>query len=262
MTNAQRRAFASLALPKGRRKERAFLAEGSKCVRDTIAHFSLRHLVATEAWLADNPDISFDPKKLLVANRGEIAEFSSMTRVPDVVAVYDLPEEPVFDPSLAESQLVLALDRVQDPGNLGTIMRTADWMGISTVWASADTVDCFNPKAVQATMGAISRVNVIYGSLPEMLTALSAAVPVYGTFLDGENIYASPLTANGVIVMGNEGRGISAEVSELISRRLLIPSYPPDRPTSESLNVGSATAIVLSQFRSRHHNSTQQQQQP
>ena len=128
-------------------------------------------------------------------------------------------------------------------------MRTADWMGIDTILASADTVDCFNPKAVQATMGAISRVKVIYGDLPGMLSSLD--MPVYGTYLDGENIYTAPLSTAGVVVMGNEGRGISPEVTACVSHRLLIPSYPPDRPTSESLNVATATAIVLSQFRSK-----------
>lgn len=247
LTKARRKEIASLADAKGRRKLGAFMAEGTKCVLDTLGAFNLRLLVATPEWIATNPvDGAVVP-----ANRGVIGEMSSMSLAPDVIAVYDLPEPPAFSPEALAGQLVVALDRVQDPGNLGTIMRTADWMGVTTVLASADTVDCFNPKAVQATMGAISRVRVIYGDLPAMLEAVQASMPVYGTFLGGENIYSSPLSAGGVVVMGNEGRGISDAVAARVSHRLLIPSYPPDRPTSESLNVATATAIVLSQFRSR-----------
>lgn len=130
-------------------------------------------------------------------------------------------------------------------------MRTADWMGIDTILASVDTADCFNPKVVQATMGAISRVKVVYGDLPAMLGALSADMPVYGTFLNGENLYTSPLSAAGVVVMGNEGKGISDAVAQCVTSRLLIPSFPPGAATSESLNVATATAIVLAQFRSK-----------
>lgn len=249
LTKARRKEIAALADAKGRRRQGAFMAEGTKCVLDTLGAFKLRLLAATEAWLAahdvDGP--------VVAVNRGMLGEMSSMSLATDVIAVYELPDDSVFDPELPAGNLVIALDRVQDPGNLGTIIRTADWMGITTILASADTVDCFNPKVVQATMGAISRVKVIYGNLPEMLEAVGKEVPVYGTFLDGENIYRQPLSDNGVIVMGNEGSGISAEVAAAVTRRLFIPSYPPGRATSESLNVATATAITLSQFRSRFY---------
>lgn len=249
LTKARRKEIAALADAKGRSRQGAFMAEGTKCVLDTLGAFKLRLLAATEAWLAahdvDGP--------VVAVNRGMLGEMSSMSLAPDVIAVYELPDDSVFDPELPAGNLVIALDRVQDPGNLGTIIRTADWMGITTILASADTVDCFNPKVVQATMGAISRVKVIYGNLPEMLEAVGKEVPVYGTFLDGENIYRQPLSDNGVIVMGNEGSGISAEVAAAVTRRLFIPSYPPGRATSESLNVATATAITLSQFRSRFY---------
>lgn len=145
--------------------------------------------------------------------------------------------------------LVLALDRVQDPGNIGTILRCCDWMGVDTVIASADTVDCFNPKAVQASMGALAHVKVYYTDLAEYLGSIDA--PVYGTFLDGENIYREALSECGVIIMGNEGKGISHEIEKFVNRRLYIPPYPTDSVHVESLNVGMATAITLSQFRSR-----------
>ncbi len=244
--------MAALASAKGRRRSCAFIAEGTKCVLDTLDTFELRHIFATETWLSEHPLPSKALAKLQTAGRGELGEMSSMTLTPDVIAVYELPEENQFVPYKLKNQLIVALDRVQDPGNMGTIMRTADWMGINTILASTDTVDCFNPKAIQATMGAISRVRVVYGDLPAMLTQL-APMPIFGTFLDGENIYAAPLSTTGVIVMGNEGSGISDEVARLTTHRLLIPSYPADRPTSESLNVATATAITLSQFIARSY---------
>ena len=149
-------------------------------------------------------------------------------------------------------ELMLALDGVQDPGNLGTICRIADWFGIENIICSQDTADIFNPKAIQATMGAISRVHVHYTDLQKYLrNASDADIPVYGTFLDGDNIYEHRLSPHGIIVMGNEGKGISAGIAQNISRRLLIPNYPPERITTESLNVAVATAITCAEFRRR-----------
>lgn len=249
-TRSFRKEIASLAEGKGRRKAGAFVAEGTKCVLETIGSFSLRHLIATEAWFAEHPELVSD--KAITANRGEIGEMSSMSLAPNVIAVYDLPEIAVADSvTIGRNELVLALDCIQDPGNFGTMIRLADWMGVTTVLASNDTVDCFNPKAVQATMGAIARVNIIYTDLAALLSETGGSPPVYGTFLDGENIYSSELTENGIVVMGNEGHGISKAVERYVTRRLLIPSYPPGRPTTESLNVATAASVVLSQFRAR-----------
>ena len=151
------------------------------------------------------------------------------------------------------SDLVLALDAVRDPGNLGTIIRIADWFGIRTILASKDTVELYNPKVVQATMGAIFRVEVIYCDLPSTLDSLSRqGTPVYGTFLDGEDMYSGELSNSGIIVMGSESFGISSEVGRCVNRRLFIPPYPGDVPTSESLNVAVATAITVSEFRRRN----------
>jgi TrmH family RNA methyltransferase len=144
------------------------------------------------------------------------------------------------------------LDSVQDPGNLGTIIRVADWYGIENIVCGEGTVDAFSPKTVQATMGALSRVKVHYTNLKEYIIACRGKnIPVYGTFLDGDDMYEIPLSSNGVIVMGNEGNGISRELDELISDRLYIPSFPADRETSESLNVAMATGIVCAEFRRR-----------
>lgn len=252
ITKATIKTISSLATAKGRRQANAFCAEGTKCVIDTLCAFSLRHLFCTQDWL-ENHNLDENAKsKVEIANRGELKAMSSLTTVADVIAVYDLPGEVPFESQKLANELILALDRVQDPGNLGTIIRTADWMGVKTILASTETADCFNPKVVQATMGAISRVKIIYGNLPEMLRALkTCGAPVFGTFLDGENIYKTALTPAGVIVMGNEGQGISPQVAATVTKRLLIPSFPPDAPTSESLNVATATAITLSQFRAQ-----------
>ncbi len=251
MINALKKEISSLATAKGRRKHGAFMAEGTKCVLDTIGSFKPRYIVATGEWLEQHALPDSMQGEIITANRGEIGQISAMSLAPDVVAVYELPQLPGFDAKAVEGKLAVALDCVQDPGNLGTIMRTADWMGVDTILASADTADCFNPKVVQATMGAISRVRVIYGELPSMLASLAEGTQVYGTFLDGENIYTAQLSDSGIVVMGNEGKGISEAVARTVTRRLLIPSFPPGRTTSESLNVATATAITLSQFRSK-----------
>jgi TrmH family RNA methyltransferase len=153
------------------------------------------------------------------------------------------------DAQWLHQNLCIALDGVQDPGNLRTIIRIADWFGIDTIICSLTTADAYAPKVVQATMGSIARVKVIYTDLVEYLKGLDKDIPIYGTLLDGENIYSKQLTPNGIIVMGNEGNGISPAVRELVNSHLLIPSYPPDRPSAESLNVAIATAITVAEFR-------------
>ena len=180
-----------------------------------------------------------------------MGRISQLTHPSPALAVVrrPAPVEPVID----SDELVLALDGVRDPGNLGTILRIADWFGIRQVLASPDTVECYNPKAVQATMGAIFRVRVHYCDLPAFLgrLALPAGLPVYGTFLEGDNIYPAPLTRGGILVMGSEADGISPEVAAAVDRKLFIPPFPADAHTSESLNVAVATAICCSEFRRR-----------
>lgn len=142
---------------------------------------------------------------------------------------------------------------MQDPGNLGTIIRIADWFGIENIYCSPNTVDCWNPKVVQATMGSIARVNIHYTSLLEFVDSLPLNYPIYATLLDGNNIYQQDLTEYGVIVMGNEGNGISTELRQKINHKLYIPNYPADRSSAESLNVAIATAIVCAEFRRLQH---------
>ena len=147
------------------------------------------------------------------------------------------------------SALTLMLDGVQDPGNLGTIIRIADWFGINDIFCSHETADLYNPKVVQATMGSITRVRLHYVSLVSVLKQLPENYPIYGTLLEGNNIYDGQLSTNGLIIMGNEGNGISTEIRQLVSHPLRIPNYPPDAATAESLNVAIATAITCAEFR-------------
>lgn len=247
VTNNICKSVASLDERKHRRREGAFKAEGSKCVLDTLGHFSLRTLYATQEWMDEHPDIARLPQAV-TAGRGDLRKMSSLTTPGQVIAVYDIPER-TFSPAETSGSLMLALDTIQDPGNLGTIIRACDWFGVRTVVCSRDTVDVYNPKVVQATMGALARVGVHYTSLPQWLGQQTDGIEVYGTFLDGEDIYESTLERQGVIVMGNEGKGISAEVAAAVTRRLFIPPYPRHASHVESLNVSMATAVILSQFR-------------
>ena len=177
----------------------------------------------------------------------ELKKISRLETPQNVLAVFKMP---VYEGvAINPEELTLALDGIQDAGNMGTIIRIADWFGINNIFASKNTVDIYNPKVVQATMGALSRVRVHYIDLVQALSRVDA--PIYVTALDGDNINKCSLTKNGVIVMGNEGNGVSQEVMAVANKKLLIPSYPPERPTSESLNVSVATAIVVSMFRSQ-----------
>ena len=146
-----------------------------------------------------------------------------------------------------KSQILLV--NPSDMGNLGTIIRLADWFGISDIVCSADSADCFNPKVVQATMGAILRVRVHYTDLAKYVESLPAGTPVYGTFLEGENLYDTALQNRGVVVMGSEGRGVSEAVAKAVTNKLYIPPYPADNCNTESLNVAIATAIICAEFR-------------
>ena len=223
-----------------------FLAEGNKLVEDTLPAFTCRLLVATAQWLQKHPGVRAG--EILECSPDEIARASLMRSPQDVLAVYEMPRHDLQADVLSR-QLVLALDTVQDPGNLGTIVRIADWYGIEDILCSPLCADLYNPKVVQATMGALARVRVHYVDLVEFLPRIGT--PIYGTFLDGQDIYEQSLSPTGIIVMGNEGNGISSEVRKLVTHSLFLPSYPPGRITSESLNVAIATAVVCAEFRRR-----------
>lgn len=236
----------SLDLKKNRKEEHAFVAEGHKLVADLIEHLSCNLLLATHTWLETHPTISAD--EIIEVTQEELTRASLQKSPQDVLAVFKQPDYPM-NPEVINQSLCLALDDIQDPGNLGTIIRIADWFGIEHIFCSQNTVDVYNPKTIQATMGALARVKVHYCSLPSLITSLQA--PVYGTFLDGVNIYQEKLSSNGLIIMGNEGNGITEKVEKLVNKRLYIPNYPPHRETSESLNVAMATGIICAEFRRR-----------
>lgn len=236
----------SLELKKNRKKNGVFVAEGPKVVGDLLELTSAEMVIATHEWLASNQQYLMNTEVVEV-DEDELKKVSFLQHPQQVLAIFrQNNDNHIANPT---KSLILALDGVQDPGNLGTIIRIADWFGIDTILCSEDTADIYNPKVVQATMGSIARVKVTYLNLKEYLNSLPTKIPVYGTFLDGDNIYQRDLTANGIIIMGNEGKGISPAVAEKVNHRLLIPNYPEGRDTADSLNVAIATAITCSEFR-------------
>lgn len=245
VTNNIIKSVSQLEQRKHRKRDMAFKAEGTKCVLDTLHHFTLEALYATAEWIAEHPEYAGLPQ-LSEATRGDLKRMSSLTTPAEVIAVYEIPER-TLDIEACRNQLVLALDTIQDPGNLGTIIRVADWYGITNIICTKETADCYSPKVIQATMGSISRVSVHYCDLRD--TILKIGTPVYGTFLDGEDIDLARLTDTGIIVIGNEGNGISPTIAEIVGHRITLPSYPAGRPTGESLNAAIATAITVSKFR-------------
>ena len=239
----------ALSLKKFRDETNTFVAEGNKLVADMLPKFECELLIAKPSWMATQGDIPAN--ELLVASDEDISKVSSLKSPQDVLAVFKRPAWSIDDTDPKE-QLVLALDGIQDPGNLGTIIRLADWFGIEHIVCSPDTADAFGPKVVQATMGALARVKVHYTNLCDYLREQAGRqIPIYGTFLDGEDIYAKELSEAGIIIMGNEGNGIRKETEQLVTEKLYIPNYPKERETSESLNVAIATAVVCAEFRRR-----------
>ena len=244
ITKAEIQIVRALADKRNRDELGLFVAEGEKLIEDLRnSKLRVRRIYALEG--------VFQGKDVEVVTPKEMERLSMLKSANNSLAVVEQPRY-MFDPAILNSNLVLALDDVQNPGNLGTIIRLADWFGISDIVCSPSSADCFNPKVVQATMGAILRVRVHYLDLPSLLhSAKAQGVSVYGTFLDGRNIYDCDLQQRGLIVMGNEGRGISAECASAITDKLFIPPYPADCSGSESLNVAIATAVTCAEFRRR-----------
>lgn len=244
----------SLSVKKYRDIEQCFVAEGPKVVTDLLPLMPCRILFATEAYFHTvDSGLLKAVEQVESVSQAELERLSLLRSPRDAVAVFRrfsdaLPADVQRFPA---TSLCLALDDVQDPGNLGTILRVADWFGIEHVFASPGTADVYAPKVVQATMGAVGRVRIHYLDLTTFLQSLQTEIPVYGTFLDGKTIYDQPLSQNGIIIMGNEGKGISESVKKYVRNRLFIPNYPEGRNTSESLNVAIATAIVCAEFRRR-----------
>lgn len=240
--------YSSLAVRKMRKRHGLFVVEGEKCVADTLGTFELEAVVATPEWFGKT-SLVFDGNKARSASETELKKISSLSTPPEVLAVYRIPV--TADPVIPNGdELCVALDGVQDPGNLGTIIRTAHWFGVKRIYCSLDTVDLYNTKTIQASMGSVGKVEVTYCDLPEFLADCGErGIKIYGTALEGENLYEAKLSNGGIIVMGNEGNGVSATVREKTGRFLFIPPYSPT-DHSESLNVSIATAVILSAFRS------------
>lgn len=252
ITASQRKLIASLRHSRDRREQGLFVLEGTRSVIDTAAAFRVKWIVATDRWLCENADkLPETDIPVLTAHPDEIHRMSSVVTPQGVLAVCHIPA-PAENFDIRPDELILALDCIQDPGNLGTILRIADWFGIRRIIASPDTVDIYNPKVINATMGAVARVEVTYAPLPPLLrNAAASGMEIYGTFLDGEPLHSADLTPGGIIVMGNEGNGISPATAEAVTRRITISAYPPGHHTVESLNVGVAAAITVAEFRTR-----------
>jgi TrmH family RNA methyltransferase len=215
-----------------------FFAEGIKVIQELLeSNFELVNLYTTQN---DFEQVS-NVKKVIV-DESDLKKISALATPNTCLAVFIIPVEK----KIIESGLILALDSIRDPGNLGTILRLCDWFGIAQLICSKETVDIYNPKVVQATMGSIARVNVNYIDLEAFFNQTKLAV--FGTFMDGNNIYKTELPQEGIIIMGNEANGISSELEKLIKNRLTIPRFGNLQKT-ESLNVATATAIILSEFR-------------
>jgi TrmH family RNA methyltransferase len=249
-----------LEMKKYRDESKLFVAEGNKLVADMIPFFECEWLIAHTSWIETQLTLTgfetllrlgesgLNAKELIIAEKDDIRNISLLKNPQDVLAVFRQPTYPIEEVK-PEENLVLALDGIQDPGNLGTIIRLADWFGIEYVVCSMDTADVFGPKAIQATMGALARVKVHYTNLEDFLT--NRNVPLYGAFLNGNSIYEEKLSSNGIIIIGNEGNGIRPAIKSFVTDRLFIPNYPSTRQSSESLNAAIAAAIICAEFRRR-----------
>ncbi len=233
----------SLEMKKNRKREGLFVAEGPKVVGDLLSRFRLHSVFATDEWTGGD-SIGADVRVERVDD-DTLRRLSFLQHPQQVVAVMEMNKEEKVE--VDADRLTIMLDGVQDPGNLGTIIRIADWFGIDSIICSPDTADAYNPKVVQATMGSLGRVSVTYSTLVPLLSSLPADMPIYGTLLDGKDIYQKELTRHGVIIMGNEGNGISDEVRAMVTHPLLIPRFRQGE-SAESLNVAVATAITCSEF--------------
>lgn len=219
---------------KYRQQEGLFIAEGGKVIKEFLnSTFKLVDLFTTETFNVENESI---------VSEADLKKISCLTTPNTALAIFKIPETD----TIINQGLILALDDIRDPGNLGTIIRLCDWFGIKQLVCSLKTVDCYNPKVVQATMGSLTRVNIVYTDLSIYLKEVD--VPVFGAFMDGKNVYQTELPKNGILVLGNEANGISSIIEASVTDKISIPRFG-DLQATESLNVATAGAILLSEFR-------------
>ena len=236
LSKSQIKLITSLKQKKYRQQHGFFVVEGVKTIKELLqSHLQLHALYTIETF-------NIDAKDEILITENDLKRISFLTTPNKALAVFKIPEAKAIN----NNGLIVALDAVRDPGNLGTIIRLCDWFGVTDLVCSKETVDCFNPKVIQATMGSITRVNISYIDLEVFLK--ESKVSVFGAFMDGKNVYKEQLPETGVLVMGNEANGVSKEVEAIISEKISIPRFG-DTQVTESLNVATATAILLSEFR-------------
>lgn len=238
----------SLSVAKYRRKHQSFVAEGPKIVKELLeSSFQVREVYALKTWLEETgAEDSFGQSKFYEVGEEELKKISNLHTPNQVLALTDIPHQKPVD-RLPFDDLILALDAISDPGNMGTIIRTADWFGIEHIICSRECVDVFNPKVVQATMGSIARVKIYYHDLKEVIFGFRNKTTVYATVRNGQNIYERKLSANGLILIGNESRGLNQELIDLSHHQVSIPAQSGS--SAESLNASVAAAIIMSEFR-------------
>ena len=243
--------IASLHQKKQRELQGEFFAEGTKLVMELLnSHFEVTGIYATGEWFENNILPSDFTGEKSIISMHEMERITALS-TPSPCLLTLKTRNVIFNASIAKSALVLVLDDIKDPGNLGTIIRAADWFGFRHIVCSEQTVDLFNPKTIQSTMGSIARVNICYRNLETMFKELDGAVKVYGALLDGTNMLDKELSDSGIIVIGNESRGISESIRPYISDKIFIPSFQPDDLSggTESLNASIANAIICYEFR-------------
>ena len=242
----------SLALKKYRTKENSFLVEGDKNIVEVLnSDYNIEQLFATESFLADNKNSIKKATSVFEANRNNINKASLLQHPQNCLAICTLPLQPVFPKKLNEN-LSIYLDDVQDPGNLGTIIRICDWFNIEYLFCSPNTADIFNPKVIQASMGSFCRVKIIKTTFePVIELAQLTSTQIYGAFLDGQNIYTEKLPERAILIMGNEGNGIQKELGDSVHKKIKIPGFSNNSRGAESLNVSVATAVLCSEFKRR-----------
>lgn len=238
--------FNSLKIRKYRKKHSLFVAEGQKIIKDILkTGIKASYIASFTDVFNDNNLYKYE---FIETNESDIKKISNLKTPTDSVAIFEMPTFEINYSNL-KNELSIFCDNIQNPGNLGTIIRTADWFGIDNIFCTIDTVDVYNPKVIQASMGAIARVKIHYIKTENFFNEIDENLIVYGTFLEGNNIYKTNLNKNGIIVIGNEGSGISKEVEKFITKRIHIPNYSNNINKSESLNASIATAIVCAEFK-------------
>ncbi len=240
----------SLKSGKFRQLHKQFIAEGPKLIGEFLkSGFHINKVLGIPGTKVFELQDKYGETGFIGVSAKELERISGLKTPNGAIALIDIPPPSPF-PNTAFSDLIIMLDEIKDPGNMGTIIRTADWFGIKHIVCSTDSVDIFNPKVVQATMGSLSRVKVFHTDLVSFLKSKPLSTPVYGTLLNGENIYGTQLSGNGIIVIGNESRGISRNLLPFITHPVYVPHFPATKnPTAESLNASVATAIVCAEFR-------------